>query len=163
MKMPVAKLGYTAAGLTVFAAVLVPFFLYGLFTKGFSSLGLQVDEMYRGGPTVRTIQGTGYSIEIHRPVFPHMLQHEKPFVQLDWKPASALPRHVSDTVDIDGDGKPDVYVSFDVAKDPKAPLRVDVEPLNPHYEAMRNVGKEKFSALIVRLDDAILVRIPLAQ
>jgi len=39
---------------------------------------------------------------------------------------------------------------------------VDVEPLNPRYEAMHNVGKQKFSALIVRLDDAILVRIPLA-
>jgi hypothetical protein len=28
---------------------------------------------------------------------------------------------------------------------------------------MHNVGKQKFSALIVRLDDAVLVRIPLAQ
>ena len=39
------KLGYTGAGLTVFAALLVPFFLYGVFTKGFSSLGLHVDEV----------------------------------------------------------------------------------------------------------------------
>ena len=33
---------------------------------------------------------------------------------------------------------------------------------NPQYEALRNAGKEKFSALIVRVDDAIMVRVPLA-
>ncbi len=158
-----AKLGYTAAGMTVFAAVLVPFLLTGVFTKEFAGLGLHVDEMYSGGPTARTIQAAGYSIEIHRPVSPHMLQFEKPFVQLDWKPVSALPSHISDVVDVDGDGQPDIRVSFDVPKDAKTPLRVNVEALNPRYEAMRNVGKEKFSRLIVRLDDAILVRVPLTQ
>ena len=163
MKMLAAKLGYTGAGLTVCAAVLAPFVLYGLFTKGFSSLGLHVDEMYTGGPKVRTIQAAGYTIDIHRPVSPHMLQREKPFVQLDWRPASALPPRVSDVVDIDGDGKPDIHVSFDVPKDAKTPLHVDVEPLNPRYEALRNVRKQKFSALIVRVDDAVLVRVPLTQ
>jgi len=163
MRMLTAKLGYTGAGLTVFAAVLAPFLLYGLFTKGFSSLGLHIDEMYTGGPTVRTVQAAGYAIVIHRPVSPHMLQREKSFVQLDWKPVSALPLHVSDLVDIDGDGKPDVHVSFDVPKDPKARLHVDVESLNPRYEAMRNVSKEKFSALIVRVNDVVLVRVPVAH
>ena len=158
-----AKLGYTAAGMTVFAAVLVPFLLTGAFTKGFAALGLHVDEMYSGGPTVRTIQAAGYTIDIHRAVSPHMLQLEKPFVQLDWKPVSALPSHVSDVVDVDGDGQPDLRVSFDVPKDAKTPLRVNVEALNPHYEAMQNVGKEKFSRLIVRVDDAILVRVSLAR
>ncbi len=81
---------------------------------------------------------------------------------LDWTPVKALPAHVSDVVDVDGDGQPDVYVSYDVPQTPKAPLRVNVEPLNRRYEAMRNVGKERFSKLIVRVDDAILVRIPLA-
>jgi hypothetical protein len=157
------KLGYTAAGLTVLAAVLTPFLLMtGLFTKGFAALGLHVDEMYSGGPKVRTIKTGAYSIDIHRPVSPHLLQSEKPFVQLDWRPVRALPAHVSDAVDVDGDGRPDVRVSFDVPKDPKTPLRVDVEALNPHYEAMRDVGKERFSKLIVRVDDAILVRVPLA-
>ena len=158
-----AKLGYTAAGMTMFAALLAPFLLYGMFTKGFASLGLHVDEMYSGGPKVRTLRLAAYSIDIHRPVYPHMLQSEKPFVQLDWKPVSALPPHVSDVVDVDGDGQPDIRVSFDVPKDPKTPLRVNVEALNPRYEAMRDAGKEKFSRLIVRVDDAILVRVPLAH
>ena len=157
------KLGYTGAGATVLAAVLSPFLLYPLFTRGFSSLGLHVDEMYSGGPTVRTIQAAGYIIDVHRQVSPHMVQREKQFVQLDWKPASTLPQHVSDIVDIDGDGKPDIHVSFDVPKDARALLRVNVEPLNPRYESMRNVSKEKFSALIVRVDNAVLVRDPVTQ
>jgi hypothetical protein len=160
---PRAKLGYTAAGMTVFAALLVPFLLFGLFTKGFAALGLHVDEVYSGGPKVRTVQTGAYSIDIHRPVFPHLLQSENPFVQLDWRPLSALPSHVSDLVDIDGDGQPDIRVSFDVPRDAKTPLRVTVEALNPRYEPMRKVGKEKFSRLIVRVDDAILVRVPLAH
>jgi hypothetical protein len=157
------KLGYMAAGMTVFAALLVPFLLLGVFAKGFAALGLHVDEMYSGGPKARTVQTAAYSIDIHRPVSPHMLQPEKPFVQLDWRPVSALPAHVSDAVDVDGDGQPDIYVTFDVPKDVKTPLRVNVEALNPHYEAMRNVGKEKFSRLVVRGDDAILVRVSLAH
>ena len=161
MKWPTSKLGYTAAGMTVLAAMLVPFLLMGLFTKGFTKLGLHVDEMYSGGPAGRTIQADGYTVTIHKAVYPHLLQTEKPFVQLDWKPVSALPQHVSAAVDVDGDGQPDVRVSFDVPKDPKTPLRVDVDALSPRYQAMRNVGKRKFSELIVRVDDVILVRVPL--
>ena len=161
MKQPISRLGYTAAGMTVVMAMLVPFLLMGLFAKGFTRLGLRVDEMYSGGPTMRTIQERGYTIEIHRPVYPHMLQTEKPFVQIDWKPTGALPDHVTDTVDIDGDGRPDVRVSFDVPKNPKEALRVNVESLSPRYQAMRSVGKQKFSELIVRVDDKILVRVPL--
>jgi hypothetical protein len=158
-----STLGYTAAGLTVLAALLTPFVLMGAFANGVGALGLHVDEMYSGGPKLRTVQNGAYAIAIHRAVYPHMLQTEKPFVQLDWSPVSALPAHVSDVVDINGDGQPDVRVSFAVPADRKAPLRVDVEPLNAHYEAMHNAGKEKFSRLIVRVDDAILVRVPLAR
>jgi hypothetical protein len=157
------KLGYTAAAGTVAAAILVPFFFMGMFSKGVVALGLHVDEMYSGGPKVRTIQEGAYTIAIHRTVYPHMLQNEKAFVQMDWSPVSALPAHVSEAVDIDGDEQPDVRVSFDVPGDPKAPLRVDVEPLNAHYEAMRNAGKEKYSRLIVRVDNSILVRVPVAK
>jgi hypothetical protein len=50
-----------------------------------------------------------------------------------------------------------------VPRDPKAPLHVDVDSLNPRYQAMQNAGKEKYSRLIVRVDNAILVRVPLAN
>jgi len=156
-----SALGYTAAGATVLAAVLVPFLLMGMFSKGVVALGLHVDEMYSGGPALRVIQEGAYTITIHRAVYPHMLQNEKPFVQMDWGPVSALPARVSDVVDIDGDGRPDVRVSFAVPSDAKAPLHVDVEALSGRYEAMQNAGKEKNSRLIVRVDNSILVRVPL--
>ena len=54
-------------------------------------------------------------------------------------------------------------MSFEVPKDPKTPLRVDVDSLNPRYQGMRNVGKQKFSELIVRVDETILVRVPLTK
>jgi hypothetical protein len=158
-----AILGYTAAALTLLVALLTPFLLMGIFSNGVAALPLHVDEVYSGGPTVRAIPMGAYSIGVHRPVYPHFLQSEKPFVQLDWQPVSALPQHVSDVVDIDGDGQPDVRVSFDVPTDPKAPLLVNVESMNPRYPAMSNVGKDKFSRLIVRVDNAILVRVPLAR
>lgn len=157
-----AVIGYTAAGATLLVALLTPFLLMGAFAKGVAALGLHVDETYSGGPIVRTIQDGAYAIAIHRAVYPHMLQNEKPFVQMDWSPASALPAKVSDVVDIDGDGQPDVRVSFDVPRDAKAPLHVDVEALNARYEPMRNAGKERYSRLIVRVDNSILVRVPLA-
>lgn len=158
-----AILGYTAAAATMLAAVLTPFLLYGFFTNRFANLPLHVDEVYSGGTKVRTVQMGAYSIDIHRAIYPHFLQSEKPFVELDWTPASALPPHVADMVDIDGSGRPDVSVSFDVPKDPKAPLRVDVEPLTPRYQTMRSVGKDRFSRLIVRVDNSILVRVPLTN
>ncbi len=156
-----STLGYTAAGATVLAAVLVPFQLMGMFSKGVVALGLHVDEVYSGGPVERVIQEGAYSITIHKAVYPHMLQNEKPFVQMDWGPASALPGTVSDLVDIDGDGRPDVRVSFAVPSDAKAALRVDVASLSGRYVAMQNTGKEKNSRLIVRVDNSILVRVPL--
>ncbi len=163
MRLSKAVMGYTAAGLTLLAALLVPFVLMGAFSRAIVGLELHVDEVYTGGPKVRTVQAEGYSIDVHRPVSPHMLQREKPFVQLDWSPVSALPPHVSDAVDVDGDGGIDIRVSFDVPRDPKAPLRADVEALNPTYEGLKGVGKKKFSSLIVRVDDAILVRVPLVR
>lgn len=158
-----AQLGYAGAVLTMVAALLAPFVLYGSIAKGVASLGLHVDEVYSGGPKIRSIQQGAYAIDVHRTVSPHMLQREKPFVQLDWTPVSALPSHVTDEVDVDGDGKPDVLVSFNVSSDPNAQLRVDVEPLSPRFEAVKNAGKERYSRLIVRVDDSILVRIPLAH
>ena len=157
-----AKLGYTAAVLTMIAALLAPFVLYGSIAKGVVALGLHVDEVYSGGPKILTVQHGAYSITVHRAVTPHMLQSEEPFIQLDWAPVSALPAHVADAVDVDSDGQPDVQVSFDVPKDPKADLYLNVEPLSPRFETVVNARKERYSRLIVRVDNSILVRVPLA-
>jgi hypothetical protein len=157
-----ATLGYTAAIVTMLVALLTPL-LYGMFSKGFAALGLHVDEVYSGSPVVRSIPAGAYTVAIHRVVYPHMLQSEKPFVQIDWTPAAALGSHISDLVDIDGDGRPDVRVSFDVPTNPKAPLHVDVDSFSSSYESMRNAGKEQYSRLIARVDNTVLVRIPLRR
>lgn len=163
MKLPTSKLGYTAAFITVVAAILVPFFLTGYFSKVFASMGFHVDEMYSGGPKVRTIAVGEYSIDVHRQVDPHMLQREKSFVQLDWKPVSKLPSIVSDLVDIDGDSRPDVRVDFAVPSDEKTPLTATVRSMNPRFQSREHLAKDKLSSLIVRVDDAIVVRVPMAN
>ncbi len=163
MKKLKKVLGYTAAVGTILAAVLVPFVLIGRFSHVFANLGLHVDEMYSGGPKVRSIPAARYTIDVHRKVEPHLLQSESPFVQLDWRPVGTLPARVDENVDIDGDGQPDVRVRFDVPPDPKAKLKGEIVALNPTYVTVRNLGVERRSALIVRVDDAILVRVPMAD
>ena len=83
------------------------------------------------------------------------------FVQIVWKPVSALPAAISEPLDLDGDGRPDCVVSFQVPRDPKAKLRVTVKPLTPLVQAMNEVGKDSFSSLIARVNDTIVVRVPL--
>jgi hypothetical protein len=46
-------------------------------------------------------------------------------------------------------------------KDHKATLYVDVQPIRPGYEALYHVSKPSFSSLIARVDDRIVVRVPL--
>jgi len=163
MKIPTAAFGYTLGGVTLAVAVLTPFLLIGLFANGFASLGLHVDEVYSGGPIVRTVNAQGYTVAIHRTVVPHLLQRGETFVQLDWKPVGALPPHMNELVDIDGDGQPDVRVSFDVPKNPKEHLHADIDALNARYRTVHGIGRDAFTSMIVRADDAILVRVPLAK
>jgi hypothetical protein len=163
MKRLTSTLGYTAAGLTIVAAILIPFWLMNAFTRGVAATGVRVDPVYAGGAPLRTIDKGGYRVVVHRAVErPTPLARIDSFVQLDWTPATALPARVSDEVDLDGDGRPDLRATFDVPRDPNAELRVDVAPLASGVRAMNGVGKQSFSCLIARVGDAIVVRVPLA-
>ena len=84
------------------------------------------------------------------------MQRIGPFVQVAWTPADALPAHLSDDVDLDGDGVPDVRVAIG-----SLPLVVDVTPLGARYRPMHSQGVTSFSALIARVKDTLVVRIPL--
>jgi hypothetical protein len=162
MKRLLAMFGYTAAALTIVAAVLIPFVLINVFTRGVAATGVQIDPSFTGGERVRSVARAGYQVVIHRPVLRRSpLARVDSFVQLDWKPAAALPARVSDEIDLDGDGHADLRVTFDVPRDPGAGLRVNVTPLGPHVQSMRGAGKESFSSLIARVNDAIVVRVPL--
>jgi hypothetical protein len=157
-------LGYTAAALTVAAAILTPFLLLGFFSGRVAATGVRIDPAYTGGEVAREIPRAGYRVRVHHPVRPRTpFQRIEPFVQLDWTPAAALPAQVYDEIDMDGDGAPDVRVRFAVPRDPAAALRVDVEPLTGLARPLRGAGKESFSALIARVGEAIVVRVPLSS
>ncbi len=157
--------GYAAATLTIVASVASPFVLFGLFTRAVAAAGVHIDPIYTGGEVVRrTSTGRGYSIQVHAAVPERTpLQTAGPFVQIDWLPISALPAHVDDTVDLDGDGLPDLRASFDVPGDPRTPLSVEVEPLCDKVTAMHAVSRDALGSLIVRLPDRVVVRVPLAH
>jgi hypothetical protein len=154
-------LGYTAAALTVIAAVLIPFLLIDLFTRGVAATGVRIDPSFSGGEANYTLDRGAYRIVVNRPVRKTApLERLEPFVQLTWKPASALPPHVSDAVDIDGDGKPDASVTFAVPRDVKVPLRAEVAALTQAVEPTGTITRESFSSVIARVGDTIILRIP---
>jgi hypothetical protein len=111
---------------------------------------------------LRTFHGTGYTVTVYEAVFPHWLQRGKPFQQVVFAPATALPAHVDQTIDMDGDGKPDLRLVFDLPSDPNAPLHGSVEALNAKYRSVANLGNNSFTELLVRADSRILLRVPLA-
>ena len=59
-------------------------------------------------------------------------------------------------MDLDGDGAPDVRVAIDTHN-----LVVDVPPLTARYRPMHSQGVTYFSALNARVNDSLVVRIPL--
>ncbi len=156
-------LGYSAAALTIVVAMAIPFFLYMFFANRVNAMGLHVDELYVAGPVVRTIDKGTYKIDVHKEFHPKFLERAEPFVQLAWGPANALPAQVSDEVDIDGDGRPDLRVSFATPKSAEANVTVNVEPLNPRYLALHGVEKESFTRMIALVNDKVLVRVPLKK
>jgi len=159
----VAGLAYAGAALTLLIAACVPFVLIGTFTNLVAHAGLHVDTAYTGGSVARTIERKGYEIVIYQPVRPRALQRIETFQQIVFKPAAALPVQVSEEIDLDGDGKPDVKVIFAVPADPRTPLRGDVVALSGKYQSLKNASGESFSRLMVRVNDEVVVRVPLNE
>jgi len=155
-------LGYTAAVLTIAVAVLGPLVWFGFFTRAAAKTSLRIDPAYTGGEPARTIARDSYQIVIYKPVQKRApLSPIGSFVQIVWKPVSALPATVSEQLDLDGDGQPDCVVSFQAPRNPRATLHVDVKPLTALVKPMNGVSKESFSSLIARVNDTIVVRVPL--
>ena len=162
MKRLPAILGYSVAALTIAVAVVGPLFWFGFFGRAAARTPLRIDPTYSGGEPARTIAREGYQIVIYKPVLKRApLSPTASFVQIVLKPASALPATISETLDLDGDGQPDCVVSFQAPRDPHAKLRVSVKPLNNLVQPMNEVGKDSFSSLIARVNDTIVVRVPL--
>ena len=162
MKRLLAILAHTVAALTIAVAVFAPLVWFSYFSRVAARTSLRIDPLYTGGEPARTLARDGYQIVIYKPVPKRApLSPAAPFVQIVWKPASALPAAISEPLDLDGDGRPDCVVSFGVPRDPRTPLRVTVKPLTGLVLPMHDVGKDSFSSLIARVNDTILVRVPL--
>jgi len=149
-------LGYSGAILTVVCAAIAPFLLFGWFTHAIGAAGLRIHPTFSGGDVSHTIERPGYRIVVHKRVGrTSPWQRVGPFVQLVWTPGARLPATVSDEVDLDGDGQPDVRVSFQPAA-----LVLDAVPLHPWCRPVHSRGVTSFGELIARVNGDIVVRLP---
>jgi hypothetical protein len=152
--------GYSAAVLTIAAAVLTPFLLLRVFTGAVARTGIRINEAYSGGEPAVELDRGGYRIVVHRPVRPQApLQRLQSFVQVSWAPAAGLPETVRDVIDLDGDGAPDIDIRFRVPPDPRQPLEADVQALTAVTGSCR-LGRGDFSSMICRAGDRIVARLP---
>ena len=162
MKRLTATLGYAVAVLTIAVAVVGPLLWFGVFSRAAAKTSLRIDPEYTGGEPACIVAREGYQIVVYKPVSKRApLSPIASFVQIVWKPVSALPVTISEPIDLDGDGRPDCVVSFQASRDPHAKLRVTVKPLTALVQPLNEVGKDSFSSLIARVNDAIVVRVPL--
>jgi hypothetical protein len=158
-----AILAYTGAGVTLAIAGLVPFYLIGAFTSLVAGAGLHIDPSYSGGTMAGSFARHGYQVAVYQPVHPRALQRIEPFVQVVFRPADHLPAQVNEEVDLDGDGQPDVRVSFTLPADPGVRLHGEVVALNGKFQSLSNVNDGSFSRLLVRTGNEVILRIPLAK
>ncbi|MGA2447328.1 MAG: hypothetical protein ABTD50_01490 [Polyangiaceae bacterium] len=154
-------LGYAAAvaslAILASAPLLIPFV-----ASRIGATGVTIDPVYSGGAVVRTVSTESFHISIHRPVARRgLLARKKPFVQIDFAPVENVPAFVDEPIDIDGDGKPDLRVRFRNSTDPHALLEADFLSLDPRVPERRGVTRGDLSALIVRLPEALVVRVPI--
>jgi hypothetical protein len=164
MRRLTAVLGYTWAALTVVAMLVTPFVLFDVFVNAVAATGVRVDPVYGGGDSLHTIVKEGYRVVVNRPVLPIApLSRDEPFVQMAWEPVGALPEHVADEVDLDGDGRADLRADFDVPRDSDAALYANVTPLGEKVRPLRRVSRGALSSLIARVEDRIVLRVPLTE
>jgi hypothetical protein len=162
MKRLTAFLGYLAAGLTIAVAVAAPFFWFGAFNSAAARTTLRIDPIYTGGELSHTIHRDGYDIVVYRPVPRRgLFGPNRAFVQMVWKPVSRLPRTIADQVDLNGDGKTDLIAFFDVPQNPSVEPSVTVRSLTAQVEPMDGVKKDSFACLIARVNDTIVLRVPM--
>ncbi|MDD5209723.1 MAG: hypothetical protein PHV36_10080 [Elusimicrobiales bacterium] len=116
--------GYAWAA-AAFAAALAALSSHEGIGRGIAATGLRISPVFSGGELARTINRKGYSVFIHRPVFDALLREKKEgFVQVDWGPAEALPARLSETLDLDGDGRAESILELETAG-PEVKLRTE--------------------------------------
>lgn len=167
-----AVLGYGAAAVTLLVALLTPFVLLGVFSKAVAHAGFRIDPFYSGGTVARSFDRTSakgtYQVVVYQTVRPQALQRGEPFVQVAFRPVSMPGGQISEAVDLDGDGRPDVRINLTIPAGAEGRPGGSVVALHGPYgsfatpsDAKGRRGGGSFSELIARTGDTILVRVPL--
>ena len=101
-----------AAALGPRAPVVAPAIVFGFL----SATRLEHSANWTGGEVVQTLEHGAYRTEIHRPVFDALIgERQKGFIQVGWAPLEALPAHIDQEIDADGDGQVDFRIELDTA------------------------------------------------
>lgn len=154
-------LGYTAASLSVAAAVTGPFLLLTPFTKAVASVGLKPNPFYSGGPVAQTLAHDSYRIRVHQPVEKEApLQTIAPFIQLDLDPLASLPQEIRTSVPLKVGEPADLDLDILLPEDPKADIQVSVVSRNPHVQNQTFSGKPSYSQIAARVEGHLVVRLP---
>jgi hypothetical protein len=141
-------IGYTVAWLSV-PIVLATFIGMNFWAQQLaSSTGVKVSPWFTGGEEQRIIAHNDYQTVIHRPVFDGLLWEKKEgFIQINWRPISALPPKIVEEIDSSGDGRPDFKIELEPAR-----LQATLTPYNS--SVLKLAG-------IYRLKDSTAVRVAL--
>lgn len=113
-----AFLGYTIAVLT-FPLIVVTIMgsASGLGEPFIELTGLETSANFTGGEIVQTIDHSAYRTQVHRLVFDALFwERREGFIQVAWTPLAALPAHIEEEIDADGDGQADFRVEVDTAR-----------------------------------------------
>ena len=96
-------LGYGWAALTL-VIVLATFMGNTYFSQRLAAAsGVSVSPWFSGGEIAGVIEHEGYRAYVHRPVFDGLVgERSEGFIQIDWKPADALPRLITESIGIAG-------------------------------------------------------------
>jgi hypothetical protein len=113
MKTMKSILGYTWAAMVM----MIPpatFFGHTFFSTALArGTGITIHPRFSGGEIISTMDHGQYKTSLHRPVFDGLItETPEGFVQVNWEPASGLPRMLKESIDYNQDGKEDFALTL---------------------------------------------------
>jgi hypothetical protein len=165
MKRLLLFLGYGAAALTILFSLTLPLKGFPIFLSALGNLNLKIAPWFSGGEIAREIDRGNYQITVYHPVYPALVgEGQKGFIQLVWRPKSALPPQVQEAIDLNGDGTVDCEILFSNPPGETNPPLLTVHPKSPWVSPVHNSPTTSFEGILVeKVKDAMYVRIPVKK
>jgi len=165
MKRLYSFIAYGAAALTILFAVALPIKVLPIFLSAVEALDLRIAPWYSGGEVAFSIDRGSYRIDVYRPVYPALIgEGSKGFVQLVWRPRSALPFEVKEAIDFNRDGAVDFEISFSNPPDGSPAPVLTVDPKSARVVPVQDSRTVSLDgALIEKVKDAMFIRVPLRK